>query len=63
MKIGPGLKEKENFVESKTFYSKCLAKDIKLSSFLGGQPKQLLIFISNLILLILVCLKFSFNFV
>ena len=26
----------ENFAEKKTFYNKCLAKDIKLSSFLGG---------------------------
>ena len=37
MKSEPDLEEKEeNFVEKKTFCSKCLAKDIKLSSYLGG---------------------------
>ena len=30
------MKREENFSEMKSFYSKCLAKDIKLSSFLGG---------------------------
>ena len=30
----------ENFVEKKTLCSKCLAKDIKLSSFLGGNPNN-----------------------
>ena len=33
------LKREENFIEKKTFCSKCLAKDIKLSSFLGSNPK------------------------
>ena len=32
------LKGEKNFVERKTICSKCLAKDIKLSSFLGGNP-------------------------
>ena len=57
MKIDPDLKRR------KTFCNKCLARDIKLSSFLGGNPTKFLIFIVNLILLKLVCLKFSFNFV
>ena len=30
------MKKEKSFAEMKTFYSKCLAKDIKLSSFLGG---------------------------
>ena len=63
MKIDPDLKREENFAEKTKFYSKFLAKDIKMSSFLGGNPRKFLIFIANLILLILVCLKFSFNFV
>ena len=45
----------------KTFCSKCLAKDIKHEQLLGRQPKQLLIFIVNVILLNFLCLKFSFN--
>ena len=32
------LKREKNFAERKTIRSKCLAKDIKLSSFLGGNP-------------------------
>ena len=41
MKSKPDLEEKEeNFAENKTFYSKCLAKDIKRSSFLGGNPNN-----------------------
>ena len=53
----------KNFVERKTFCSKCLAKDIKHEQLLKRQPKQILIFIVNLILLNFVCLKFSVNFV
>ena len=63
MKIDLDLKRKENFAEKKTFCSKCLAKEIKLISFLRGNQSKILFFIANLILLILVCLKFSFNFV
>ena len=41
MKSEPYLEEKEeNFTEKKTLCSKCLAKDIKLSSFLGGNPNN-----------------------
>ena len=41
MKSEPDLEEKEeNFTEKKTLCSKCLAKDIKLSSFLGGNPNK-----------------------
>ena len=29
MKIDPDLKIEENFAENKTFFSKCLARDIK----------------------------------
>ena len=48
----------ENFDEMKIFYNKCLAKDIKLSCFLGGNPRRILIFIVILILLNFVCLKY-----
>ena len=51
-------KREKNFAKMKTFYSKCLAKDIKLSSFLGGNPSTILIFLVRLILLNFVCLKF-----
>ena len=51
-------RREDNFVEIKTLCSKCLAKDIKLSSFLGGIPSRILIFIVRLILLNFVCLKF-----
>ena len=36
MTIDPDLKIEENFADKKTFYNKCLAKDIKMSGFLGG---------------------------
>ena len=37
MKSEPDLEdEEENFAENKTLCKKCLAKDIKLSSLLGG---------------------------
>ena len=49
-------RRKENFAKMKIFYSKCLAKDIKLS-FLGGNPSRILIFIVRLILLNFMCLK------
>ena len=51
-------RREDNFVEMKILCSKCLAKDIKLSSFLGGNPRRILIFIVTLILLNFVCLKF-----
>ena len=39
MKSELDLEEKEeNFAEKKTLCSKCLVKDIKLSSFSGGNP-------------------------
>ena len=40
MRIDPDLKREENFAEKKTFCRKCLAKDIKLRSFLGGNPSN-----------------------
>ena len=41
MKSEPNLEDnEENFSKKKTFYSKCLAKDIKLSSFLGDNPNN-----------------------
>ena len=41
MNSEPDLEEKEeNFAEKKTFCSKCLGKDIKLNSFLGGNPNN-----------------------
>ena len=59
MKLRSKFRKRENnFTEMKTFYSKCLAKDIKLSNFLGGNPSRILIFTVRLILLNFVCLKF-----
>ena len=41
MKSELNLEDKEeNFAKKKTFYSKFLAKDIKLCSFLGGHPNN-----------------------
>ena len=40
MKIDSDLKREENFAEKTTFYSKCLTKDIKMSSLLGGKPRN-----------------------
>ena len=34
------LKREKNFAERKTICRKCLTKDIKLSSFLGGNPSK-----------------------
>ena len=34
------VKKGKSFVEVKTFCSKCLAKNIKLSSFLGDNPSK-----------------------
>ena len=45
------LKREKSFAEMKTFCSKCLGKDIKLSNFLGGNPSKILILIVLLILL------------
>ena len=53
----------KNFDERTIICSIYLAKDIKLSSFLRGNPSKILIFIVSLILLNFGCLKFSFNFV
>ena len=39
------VKKGKNFAKMNTFWSKCLAKDIKLSSFLGGNPRRFLILI------------------
>ena len=36
MKIDQDLKKMENFAEKKTFYNKCVARDMKMSNFLGG---------------------------
>ena len=59
MKLRSRFRRREdNFVETKIFCSKCLAKDIKLSSFLGGNASRILIFIVILILLNFVCLKY-----
>ena len=41
MKSEPDLEDKEeNFATKKTLCSKCLAKDIKLNSFLGDNPNN-----------------------
>ena len=40
MRIDLDLKREENFAEKKTFCSKCVAKDIRPSSFLGGNPSN-----------------------
>ena len=38
MKNSSNLEDRKDFAEMKAFCSKCLAKDIKLSSFLVGNP-------------------------
>ena len=40
MKIDQDLKGRENFAEKKIFCSKCVARDMKLRSFLGGNPSN-----------------------
>ena len=63
MKNCPDLEERKDFAKRKAFCSKCLVKDIKLSSFLGGNPIYLfifIIFIVNLTLLSYVCSRLSF---
>ena len=63
MKNSPNLEERKYFAERKAFCSKCLSKNIKLSSFLGGNPIYLLIFIIfivNFTLLNYVCSRFTF---
>ena len=41
MKSEPDLEEnEENVAKKKTFCSKCLPKEIKLSSFLGSNPNN-----------------------
>ena len=52
------MKRGKIFSEMKTFYSKCLAKDIKLSSFLGGKPSRIFILIVSLMLITFKSLKF-----
>ena len=57
------MKNSLDLEEMKAFCRKCLAKDIKLSSLLGGNPIYLfifIIFIVNLTLLNFVFLRFSF---
>ena len=39
------VKKGKSFAEMETFCSKCLAKDIKLSRFLGGNPSRIFILI------------------
>ena len=39
------MKKRKSFVEVKTFCSKCLAKDIKLSIFLEGNPSRIFLLI------------------
>ena len=39
------VKKGKSFAEMKTFCNKCLAKDIKLSNFLGGNPSTIFILI------------------
>ena len=52
------MKRGKSFAEMKTFCSKCLAKDIKLSSFLGGNLRRIFILIVLLMLITFLSLKF-----
>ena len=52
------VKKGKSFVEMKTFCNKCLAKDIKLSSFLGGNPSRIFILIVLFMLITFMSLKF-----
>ena len=40
MKKSSDQRSKQKDAEDKTNYSKCLARDTKLSSFLGGNPSR-----------------------
>ena len=40
MKKSSDYRSKQKDAEEKTNYSKCLARDTKLSSFLGGNPSR-----------------------
>ena len=51
MRKSPKFEEMDRISEMRTHCSICLAKDIKHEQLLGRQPKQILIFIVNLILL------------
>ena len=39
------VKKGKSFAEVKTFCNQCLAKDMKLSSFLGGNPSRIFLLI------------------
>ena len=43
------MKREKRITEMKTLCSLCLAKDIKLSSFLGGNPNRVFLFLLTLI--------------
>ena len=51
MRKSSRFEEMDRIVEMRKHCSKCLAKDIKHEQLLMRQPKQILIFIVNLILL------------
>ena len=40
------LKREKSFSKMKTFFNKCLAKEIKMSNFLGGNSSRILNFLS-----------------
>ena len=50
------MKREKRITKMKTLYSLCLAKDIKLSSFLGGNPNKVFF------LLILIYVDYLYDF-
>ena len=44
--VDPDCEKGTRIIEMKTLYSLCLAKDIKLSSFLRGTPNRIFIFVN-----------------
>ena len=44
--VHPDLKREKKITEMKTLYSLCLAKDIKLSSFSGGNLNRIFNFVN-----------------
>ena len=56
--LDPDFEEGKEFCSNEDILQQMLAKDIKLSSFLGGNPSRILILLVKLILLNFVCLLF-----
>ena len=59
MKNSPRFEEIQRIAKNRAYYIKCLAKDIKLSSHLGGNPSNFYFhfYFDNLVLFDLECFE------